>query len=181
MDSSSQRLVDLGCPDTFSLMEPLVTQMTAVPNPHFTPHPSFSNGAYDAVLGPNASEAEKQKLFEYTDAQIKSYTGDEGRLRLQQAAVAMLTRDSLLMRLGYIKCPVLWIAGDKDPIFLEKAARADAALFKSEVHFELLDSYHAPTLSNPEAVRKLLAEFVHKYGGMKDARALREAVGMVDI
>jgi microsomal epoxide hydrolase len=182
MDSdSSQRIIDLGCRNLSALMSPIVTHLTAEPNPDFALDSSFANGLYDSTLGPNAAEADKQKLYEYGEAMRTQYAGDAGRLRLQQGCVAMLTRDSLLMRLGYIKCPVLWIAGDKDPVFSEKSQRADAALFGSEVRFEVIDAYHVPTLSNTTLVNKLVTEFVLKHAGMKDARALREAVGMVDI
>jgi hypothetical protein len=55
-------------------------------------------------------------------------------------------------------------------------------MFKSEVQFEVIDgAYHYPTWSHAEKVNKLVLDFVKKYGGQKDARAMREAVGMVDI
>jgi len=181
MDNVGPRLEQLGCSDPVANLGPIVTHVTAEPNPKFAVDESWSEGIYEGMVGPDASDDEKKKYAEYADEQLKQYTGDEGRLRLQQATIALLTRDSLLMRIPQIKAPVLWICGSKDKYFPEKAAKADIGEFKVDVQFELLDSFHAPTLTKTEEVHKLVSEFAQKHAGTKDARALREAVGMVDI
>jgi pimeloyl-ACP methyl ester carboxylesterase len=164
------------------MMTEVVTHLTAEQNPNFALPESYGDTLYDRALGPEASDADKKKFAEVVEAQRKSYAGDAGRMRLRQATVALGTRDSLLFRLQDIKCPVLWIVGSKDPSFPEKAAKEDSSMFKSEVQFEVIDgAYHYPTWSHAEKVNKLVLDFVKKYGGQKDARAMREAVGMVDI
>jgi pimeloyl-ACP methyl ester carboxylesterase len=164
-------------------MTPIITQLTAEPNPDFAIPQALIDGHYESTLGPQASDAEKQKLKEVVlDAMAKSYTGNAGRLRLHQAAITAVTRDSLLLRLPDVKSPVLWIAASNDPAVSEKAAREDSSLFKSEVRLEIIEgAYHWPTWSHAEQVNKLVSDFIRKHSGLKDARALREAVGMVDI
>jgi len=182
MDSYGPRLIELGVPDVVANMTPVLSHLTAESNNDFALPAEFSNSFYDGVVGPNAGDAEKEALKPIAEAQLKTYEGEAGRLKLRQSVKALLTHDSLLSRLEDIIAPVLWIAGSNDPLVSEKAARADAALFKSNVDFLLIDgAFHFPTWTHAEQVHTPLLAFVKKYGGVKDARALREAVGMVDI
>jgi pimeloyl-ACP methyl ester carboxylesterase len=161
---------------------PLITQLTARPNPNFALTKAQIQHEYDVALGPESSDAMKQAFSVVTTDLAKCYAGDTGRIKLNQAAKALVTRDSLVLRLEDLKAPVLWIASSNDHAVPVKAAKDEAALFKREVQFEVIEgAYHCPTWTHAEEVNKLVIAFVKKHGGMKDARELREANGMVDI
>jgi pimeloyl-ACP methyl ester carboxylesterase len=113
---------------------------------------------------------------------LNSYKGDAGRARLRQSAINWLSHDSLQLRLGDIKCPVLCLLGSEDKVTPEKAVREDAALFGSGAQLEVVQgAYHAPLWTHTADTNKLLLDFIKKNNGKGKAQALREAVGMVDI
>jgi len=181
MDSYGPRLIELGNPDVVAQMTP-VLELSAESNQEFALPAPFADNFYGSIVGPNASDADKESLKPVAEAHLKTYEGELGRLKLRQSVKALLSHDSLISRLEDIVAPVLWIAASQDPLISEKAARADAALFKTKVDFLLIDgAFHFPTWTHTEQVHTPLLAFVKKYGGVKDARALREAVGMVDI
>jgi len=182
LDSASKRLVDLGCLDIEAAMSPVITHATSQPDPNWSLPADHFASLYASTFGENASEADKEKLSEIVEAQKKSYSGDLGRKNLQQATIALITRDSLHHRMNDFMSPVLWIATANDPLVSLKAAKEESSLFKTPVQFELLDDgYHLPTFTQADKFNQLLVDFVKKYGVVKDARALREAVGTVDI
>jgi len=182
IDSASKRLVDLGSADIEANMSPIIKHLTAQPNPDFALPSDVTNGLYANAYGENASDADKESLSELIELQKKAYSGDAGRLKFRQATISLITRDSLHYRIDDFKCPVLWIATANDPLVSVQAAKEEASLFKTPVQFELLDGgFHLPTFTHADQVNKLVTEFVIKYGKVKDARALREAVGTVDI
>lgn len=143
--------------------------------------PQPSEAAIHAALGPSAS-SELKEHFLTTSAAANSYTSITDKARLRQAAISSMTRDSLLSRLEDIQAPVLWIAGEHDPYAVKEGVTKQVGRIKSEVQFETLaGAYHLPTWTHAQQVNTLVIQFVKKYGGIKDARAMREAVGMVDM
>jgi pimeloyl-ACP methyl ester carboxylesterase len=174
--------VEAGSLDISKAMTPLVTQLTAQPSADFSIPDAMDEGHYEGWFGPNAPESEKQKISAAIAAHKKTYAGEAGCIKLHQTAMALVTRDSLLLRLADIKCPVLWIAASKDPVVSEKTAKSEVGLFRTTTQLEIVEgAYHLPTWTHTEQVHKAVIAFVKQYGGLKDARALREAVGMVDI
>jgi pimeloyl-ACP methyl ester carboxylesterase len=143
--------------------------------------PQPSETAIAAALGPSAT-AEAKQSFIATLSASSTYTSIADKERLRQALISSMTRDSLLSRLEDIKAPVLWIAGESDPYAVKDGVVKQVGKIKSEVQFETLaGAYHLPTWTHAQQLHALVVGFVRKHGGIKDARALREAVGMVDI
>jgi len=179
MDGNTPRLLELGCID-------LATDLTKAVKSMKEPEANWSfpyetvQGFAELSLGPNPPE--EQVKFNHALAS-KHYVGDAGRLKFRQIMINLLSRDSLHVRLDSITCPVLWIRGSEDKIFTEEVAKGDIELFgSSDVKFETISGgYHAPSITHAQEVNKLLEAFIKKNGGKADARALREAVGMVDI
>ena len=53
----------------------------------------------------------------------RTYSGEAGRLRLREALINLDDRDGLRNRLYDIRCPVLWLHGDRDGSYLVRDAR----------------------------------------------------------
>jgi pimeloyl-ACP methyl ester carboxylesterase len=82
--------------------------------------------------------------------------------------------------------PMLLVRGSEDTVFSTAVAEKDVlaleqAGIKDVTVQEIAGGAHAANWSHAEEVNKLIAEYLKKNGGKVDARALREAVGMVDI
>jgi pimeloyl-ACP methyl ester carboxylesterase len=85
-----------------------------------------------------------------------------------------------------ITCPVLWLHGDADVVYTVKNAEEEIKMLENSTDAKLVvvqGGHHYLSWTHPKEVDAALLEFVVKNSkGMKtDARALREAVGMVDI
>ena len=116
----------------------------------------------------------------------KNYQGDAGRKRFREAAINLRDRDGLHGRLYNVRCPVLWLHGDKDVVYSPENAREEIKLFENSPDAKLVvvpGGHHFLSWTHPEQVDAAVLEFVTKNAqGMKtDARALREAVGMVEM
>jgi pimeloyl-ACP methyl ester carboxylesterase len=82
--------------------------------------------------------------------------------------------------------PILLIRGSKDTVFSTHVAEKDVlaleqAGIKDVTVQEIEGGAHAVNWSHAKEVNALVEGYLKKYGGRVDARALREAVGMVDI
>lgn len=93
--------------------------------------------------------------------------GDEGRKRIRMAAVNLRERDGLHGRLGYVKCPVLWLHGSDDVVYSVANAEQEIKMFTNSEKAELRvvqGGQHFLSFSHPKEVDEALIEFVGKYG-----------------
>ncbi len=80
---------------------------------------------------------------------------------VKEAGVCLLTRDSILDRLGEITCPALVIHGDNDTaIEMDKAEAMSAALPGSDGVVVIEGAAHAANLTHPEPVNAALLPFL---------------------
>jgi len=191
-------LVQLGCADLVKNMTPVITQVTATASVDWKVPEEVTKGGYQLAIGDKSPE----DIEFWLNSTSKVYVGDTGRLKLRQSILSLITRDSLHLRLADLKytptasgstaglpagsIPVLYVRGTEDKVWSKAAAEADVEALKSagvtNVQFvEIAGGEHAVNWTNAEEVNAVVVDFVKKYGGKKDARALREAVGMVDI
>jgi pimeloyl-ACP methyl ester carboxylesterase len=179
MADAGDHLVELGGMDFRPDLTGLIKGISAA-NANFALPADFIPSLAPVSLGPDPPAADVA-LFSETAA--KAYSGEAGRQKLRQACVALLSRDSLHLRLDGVVAPVLWIRGSKDAVFTEASAKEDIALFtNTNVVVETVEGgYHAPSWTHAKEVNALILSFIKRIGGKVDARALREAVGMVDI
>jgi pimeloyl-ACP methyl ester carboxylesterase len=180
LDSMSPGLLERGCTDRSSALLPIVTELTATPNENFVfPEDLVLKGA-PIMLGENPKQ-EDVDLWLHTASTV--YEGDRGRLKLRQAAIASISRDSLHIRLSDLTMPILWIQGSEDKVMSVENAKYELGLTKSSdpaLHV-IEGAPHAAAWTHASEVDKLVLAFLLKHGGKIDARALREAVGTVDI
>lgn len=184
MDYESERSRKLGCWDGASDVTPLVdatTSASAVDN--FEPTNEYCDYIVDIGFGKDCPKEVRQKWH----SKVKeNYQGDAGRKRMREAAINLRERDGLHGRLTNVKCPILWLHGDKDVVYSVANAKEEIRMFDNSSDAKLVmveGGHHFLSSTNPKEVDAALLEFVGKNSkGMKtDARALREAVGMVDI
>lgn len=178
-DSASAGLVERGCAQSTPAFTPIITEMTANPDPNFQIPTPFVENMAPLAFGPNP----KPEWIEmWRNIMQSTFTGDDGRLRLQQSVIAAITRDSLHFRVKDLTQPILWIQGTQDETFSVQNAEYELGLTKSvDGQLVTVESGHSPNITHAEETNKYILAFLQKNGGKKDARALREAVGTVDI
>lgn len=184
MDYESERSRRLGCWNGPELLTGLVEVTTSkAPTESFEPTNEYCDFIVDIGFGKDCPD-EKRKLWH--ELVKKNYQGDEGRRRMREAAINLRERDGLHGRLTNITCPVLWLHGEADVVYSVDNAKEEIKLFDKSPDAQLLvvpGGHHFLSSTHPTEVDSAVFEFVNKNSqGMKtDARALREAVGMVEM
>jgi pimeloyl-ACP methyl ester carboxylesterase len=183
MDFESERTRRLGCWDGPDLLKGLVEETTSkTPTESFEPSNEYCDFIVDIGFGKECP-AEKRALWHKLVKQ--NYQGDAGRKRMREAAINLRERDGLHGRLTNVTCPVLWLHGDADVVYSPSNAAEEIKLFDN-TDAQLLvvpGGHHFLSSTHPKEVDTAVYEFITKNSqGMKtDARALREAVGMVEM
>lgn len=184
MDNENERTIKLGCWDGYKEVTPLVEESSAkTAQTSFEPSDEYCNYLIDIGFGKDI-DSDTRKLW--TENIKKNYRGEDGRKRIREAAINLRDRDGLHARLPNIKCPVLWLHGDKDAVYSVKNAEEEIKLFTNSPDAKVMvvkNGHHFLSWTNSEAVDNALMEFIpaHSKGFKPSGRALREAVGMVEM
>lgn len=184
MDYESERTRALGCWNGPDLVGNLVKETTSkMPTDSFEPSNEYCDFIVDSGFGKDC-QADKRNLWH--ELVKKNYAGDAGRRRMREAAVNLQQRDGLHARLTNVTCPVLWIHGDADVVYSVANAKEEIKLFDNSPDAKLLvvpGGHHFLSSTHPNEVDAAVFEFVtnNSQGMRTDARALREAVGMVEM
>ncbi|CAG8959716.1 hypothetical protein HYFRA_00001622 [Hymenoscyphus fraxineus] len=94
------------------------------------------------------------------------YRGDEGRKKARMAVICLLSRDSLLLRLGDVKCPVHWLQGTADVPYGTTVQHEQIKLFTSSQDAKVTmveGGAHYLNATNPTEINAALLEMVTKY------------------
>jgi pimeloyl-ACP methyl ester carboxylesterase len=166
MDYESDRSRNLGCWHAVDSLGKLVTDdfSTANSSPNFTPGTDFNNFLIDVGFG-KSCPAETRQFWQNESA--KNYAGEEGRKRIRMAAINLRDRDGLHLRLGDVKCPVLWLHGTDDAVYSVANAKEEIEMFtgSAEKRLEIIQGgQHFLSASNPKEVYGFVREFTGKYG-----------------
>lgn len=177
--NSGPRVIELGSTDLDATLINILKQTASIDESFSVPD-ELASSLPPLWFGSSGYEAESKSVAESIK---KAYAGEVGRLRFRQAIIGLVSRDSLHLRLDAITQPILWIRGSGDDVFAEAVVKEDISLLKNaDVKLETIQgAYHAPTWTHTAQVNPLILDFVRKHSGVKDARALREAVGMIDM
>lgn len=107
MDSESPESREKGCWDPAPIIKPFIEKWTsATPTPDFV----IDDVWQGMVASLGFSGQVSAETVEFWKATVRDvYKGDEGRRKVRMAAINLLERDGLLLRLGDIKCPVYWL------------------------------------------------------------------------
>ncbi|KAL1633707.1 hypothetical protein SLS58_010971 [Diplodia intermedia] len=171
----STRSITLGCWDGRAVATngPIAFAASATPTPTFAPPDQYCDyllavGFAPGRLSPAATAFWRERIR-------ANYAGDAGRRRLRAAAVCLAERDGLEGRVGEgVRCPVLWLQGDRDEVYSVRNAEEGIKAFGGEgdgknklvvveggAHFLSADSFGV--------VNGLIAEFVAKWWRVAEA------------
>ncbi|PQK09160.1 hypothetical protein BB8028_0001g12310 [Beauveria bassiana] len=135
--------------------------MTATP--HFVPDEHWRR----MVVNVGFSGSVPDDFSSFWHKTLKTvYSGDEGRKKLRIAILCLLERDSILLRLRDIRCPVYWLQGSSDPVFGRVMPEQHIQLFTSapETKLTFIDGGgHYLNVTHPEEVNFALLNMVEKY------------------
>ncbi|KAF2428268.1 alpha/beta-hydrolase [Tothia fuscella] len=183
MDYENERTIKLGCWDGIREVTSLVeatTSASAVDS--YEPSTEYCEFLIDIGFGKDCPSSTREQ---WTKAIKANYQGDAGRKRIREAAINLRERDGLHGRLTNVKCPVLWLHGDKDVVYSVANAKEEIELFDNSVEKNLVvvpGGHHFLSWTHQQEVDKAVLDFVNKNSkGTGNAQAMREAVGMVDI
>lgn len=184
MDNENERTIKAGCWDGWKEVTPVVEKTTSkTATSSFQPDDDYCNFLIDIGFGKDTPQETRKQ---WTDLIKKNYQGDAGRKRMRECAINLRERDGLHGRLINVKCPVLWLHGDKDAVYSPENAKEEIKMFENSPDARLVvvkGGHHFLSWTHQDEVDSALIEFVGKYhkGEKPDARALREAVGMVEM
>ncbi|KAJ6021464.1 hypothetical protein N7540_006968 [Penicillium herquei] len=163
MDSESERSRKLGCWDGASIVTGFTKQWTSsTPTPGFEPDDVYCNALVN--IGFNECTAEVRDFWLRS---IKSnYRDDDGRRRIRMAAITLVERGPLHLRLSDVRCPVLWLHGEKDVVFSAANAREEIELFthSPDANLVVVDGgAHFLNCTHPTVVNETIRKFVGRY------------------
>ncbi|KAJ3743116.1 putative alpha/beta hydrolase [Lentinula detonsa] len=164
MDSESEDSRRKGAWDPKPLLNPFLEKWSSVtPTPDFVIDDVWC-GMVTEFGFPRTVTTEKKNFWTST---LKSvYKEDEGRKKAKVALICLLERDSLLLRLRDIKCPVHWLQGTQDIPYGLALASEQIRLFTSseEAKLEIVEGgSHYLNTSNPIEVGDALQALVKEY------------------
>ncbi|GME28058.1 putative alpha beta fold family hydrolase protein [Neofusicoccum parvum] len=179
IDFESPASISLGCWDGHAAAAgPIAFCTSPTPTPDFVPPDAYCDYLIDVGLGKDCAADARA----FWTARIKeNYAGDAGRRRMRTAAVNLAERDGLLGRVADVRCPVLWLHGDRDEVYSVRNAEEGIKAFEgsSDARLEVVEGgYHFLSASSPAVVNKKIAEFIAKYG---EPEGLPVRVGTPDV
>ncbi|KAL4944193.1 hypothetical protein BDV06DRAFT_233786 [Aspergillus oleicola] len=163
LDSESERTRCLDCWDGAALLKPFIHSWSV---DHSTPNFSPSDEFIAALISSGFNHCSSETAAFWSKTIKANYAGDEGRKRLRMAAINLAERGSLHLRLGDVRCPVLWMHGTADVVYSVANAKEEIAMFTRSTDAKLVlveGGAHFLSCTNPEEVNKALLEFANKY------------------
>ena len=130
MDSESERSRALGCWDGAALLTPFVekwTPSTTTGTAEFEPEDTYC----DALIAAGLNDCDDGVRQFWRNAIKANYRGDDGRQRIHMAAINLVERSGLHLRLADVKCPVLWLHVCPFPSLPSPALAMDACMLIS--------------------------------------------------
>lgn len=112
MDAETAESREKGCWDPVPLLNPFAQSWaSATPTPGFEIDDQWCGMV--ASFGFGAHATDESTAF-WTKILKETYVGDEGRRKARMAVLCLVSRDSLLLRLSDVTCPVYWLQGTED-------------------------------------------------------------------
>jgi hypothetical protein len=133
MDYESADSRTKGCWDPASILTPFYEKWTSA-----TETPDFVvDDVWCGMVGSlGFGGAVTAEVIEFWNNALKDiYKGDEGRKKVRMAAICLLERDGLLLRLRDVQCPVYWLQ-----VSLERAPLAFSSVSSIRILPTLLPS-----------------------------------------
>ncbi|CAM1504281.1 Fc.00g018720.m01.CDS01 [Cosmosporella sp. VM-42] len=164
MDYESSDSRSKGCWDPFPILAPFKQAWTTA---SATPDFIVDDQWCGAIISIGFAEATTPELVEFWTKTLKDvYKGDEGRRKVRMAALALGSRDGLILRLSDVTCPVHWLQGTSDIPYGTKVQEEQLKLFTSSKDTKLTfveGGHHYLNATNPKEVNGAMLEFVKKH------------------
>ncbi|KAI1464950.1 putative alpha/beta hydrolase [Daldinia caldariorum] len=161
MDAETSETREKGCWDPVSFLQPILESWRN-PNPDFI----VGDEWIQAVMGQGFGSAATPQLLEFWSGALRRiYSGNDGRQRLRMAVICLASRDSLLLRIDDIKCPVHWLHGSADTVYTTAVAEEHSKLFtgSSDVQFDIIEGgSHFLSATNPKEVEEAILAMTSK-------------------
>ncbi|KAF2094899.1 alpha/beta-hydrolase [Rhizodiscina lignyota] len=127
LDYESDRSRELGNFDCLgTLTQPIADLQSPTPTPDFVISEEFRKFPIFTGFGQDINSS----AVEFWNKELmQNYSGDEGRLRLKECCINLRDRDGMHNRLPEVRCPVLWMHGDKDAAYSVQNAQEEIKLF----------------------------------------------------
>lgn len=164
MDCESADTRSRGAWDPVPFFQPFLEKWTSdTETPDFVPDDNWLG----ACTGLGFGAAGTPENTEFWNKTIRAvYKGDEGRRKLKMATICLSERDGLLLRLGYIKCPVHWLQGTEDTVYGVTIPSDHLKLFTSSKEAKLTfveGGAHYLSASSPNEVNEALLAMVTQH------------------
>ncbi|GAD97753.1 alpha/beta hydrolase, putative [Paecilomyces variotii No. 5] len=164
MDSESADSRTKNCWDPFPIIKPFYEMWsTATETPNFAIDEVWCGLVATLGFG-NGVPPETVEFWKSTVREV--YQGDEGRRKVRMACICLLERDSLLLRLPDVKCPVYWLQGTEDVPFGQTVPVEQIQLFTASKEAKLIPvqgGAHYLNATSPTEVTDAILEMVEKY------------------
>lgn len=162
MDAETAETREKGCWDPVPLLTPFVDKW-ALPEPQFEIDDQWCGMVASFGFGAHATD---QSTAFWTQVLKETYAGDEGRRKARMAVLCLMSRDSLLPRLGDVTCPVYWLQGTEDTPYGCQVQHEQIELFTGSIEKKLSivdGGAHYLNATNPKEVNKAILDMVSKY------------------
>lgn len=164
MDAETQETREKGCWDPVPLTQPFLSAWNSLSaTPEFEIQDEWCGMV--ASFGFGAHATEESTRF-WTAVLKEVYAGDEGRRKLRMAVMCLLSRDSLLVRLGDVKCPVYWLQGTEDTPYGSQIQSEHIEMFTTSRERQLTiveGGAHYFNATNVKETNKAILEMVRKH------------------
>lgn len=164
MDAETAETREKGCWDPVPLLSPFAQSWASSQiTPDFEIDDQWCGMVASFGFGAHATESSTSF---WTGVIKETYKGDEGRRKARMAVVCLMSRDSLVVRLGDITCPVYWLQGTEDVVFGCKVQSEQIELFTAsrEKKLSLVEGgAHYLNATNPKEINEAVLEMVKKY------------------
>ena len=163
MDYEGERTRKLGNFDALGTLTELIKELNSVKaQPDFVISEEFRKFPIYTGFG---KDIDAKTVDFWNKTMMENYSGDDGRKRLKEACINLRDRDGLHNRLFEVRCPVLWLHGDKYEAYSVPNAEEEIQLFVNapEARLQVVkDGQHHLSASHPDIVDKALMDFVAK-------------------
>ncbi|KAF2997343.1 hypothetical protein E8E13_003369 [Curvularia kusanoi] len=165
MDAETMESREKGCWDPVPLLNPFAQKWASTtPTPEFSIDDQWCEMVASFGFGSHATD---ESTAFWTKVLKETYIGDEGRRKARMAVLCLMSRDSLLLRLSDVTCPVYWLQGTDDAPYGCRVQHEQIELFTGSRDKTLSiveGGAHYLNATNPKEVNEAIMNMLEKYG-----------------
>lgn len=164
MDAETPETREKGCWDPVPLLSPFAQKWASTEaTPEFEIDDQWCGMVASFGFGSHATD---ESTNFWTSVLKETYAGDEGRKKARMSVLCLMSRDSLMLRLSDVTCPVNWLQGTDDAPYGCQVQHEQIELFtgSEDKKLSLVEGgAHYLNATNPEEVNSAILRMVKKY------------------